>query len=302
MCNASHCFWRCGKYKELTEVKKLEFVKALRICFNCFQAGHTTPSCPFSNTCLKYDCRKKHHTSLHAYFTGRGESRKPGNRRQRQKAVTKFEEDEVVATMIPTDFSAVSLTHQLKDTFLQIVPLILHGNEGTSLKTFGLLDECSMSTFIREEAANKLKLCTVNRSDALIGCKVSLQVSSRDCSRTFDVRSAYIRPSSCFNMPAKPNSIDSTDAFKHLEGIKPDAATSNDIGILIGADVPDAVLKKGFLFGLKEQPLAVDTAFGWTPSIHQARRRLWQERVKEHGGYARPVSSLYNLEDNLMDC
>ena len=103
-------------------------------------------------------------------------------------------------------------------------------------------------------------------------------------------------------MPAKPNSIDSTDAFKHLEGIKPDAATSNDIGILIGADVPDAVLKKGFLFGLKEQPLAVDTAFGWTPSIHQARRRLWQERVKEHGGYARPVSSLYNLEDNLMDC
>ena len=281
-----------------------------------------TPSCPFSNTCLKFDCGKKHHTSLHEYFTERGEPRKPGNRRQRQKADTKI----VVAAMKPTNFSDLSSAHQLKDAFPPTVPLILYGNEGTCMKTYGLLDECSVSTFIREEVANKLKLCTVNRCDALTVREVSLHVSSRDGSRTFDVHSAHVRPSSYFTMPAKPNFIDSPDASKHLEGIEPDAVNSNNISILIGADVPDALLKKGFLFDSKDQPLVVDTPFGWTPSLYQARRSLWKEKVKEHGGsvqlftndddrssqesvetmtdgdYTRPVSNLHKLEDNLDDC
>ena len=224
-----------------------------------------------------------------------------------------------------TDFSGSTLasTNQRKDVFLQIVTMILHGNEGTTLKTYGLLDACSMSTLIREEVANKLKLSrrnkevnlgTVNKTDALVVPEVSLQVSPKDGSRMFDVQSAYVRPSDRFNMPAKPNFTDNVDAYKHLDGIEFDAVSPSDISILIGANVPDAVLMKGFRFGSKNQPLAVDTPFGWTlfgpsltkkvpspvvsESINLALQSLWEEEVKAPTEYVNLLTS--DVDQNLQ--
>ena len=84
MCSGTHFFWKCKKYKNLTGIKRWEFVKELNICFNCFQDGHKSPSYPSSNTCFRSDCGKKHHTSLHDYYTERGESRK-ASKRNKQK-------------------------------------------------------------------------------------------------------------------------------------------------------------------------------------------------------------------------
>ena len=92
--------------------------------------------------------------------------------------------------------------------------------------------------------------------------EVALSVSSRDKSQRFRIKSAYTRPNSNFNMPGRPTFTDSTEAYKHLEGIEFDAVDPMDISILLGANNPRAVVMMDFRFGSKNQPLAVKTPFG----------------------------------------
>ena len=101
-----------------------------------------------------------------------------------------------------------------------------------------------MSTLIREDVASKLKLDgkdkkvnlgTINKTDPLVVPEVSLHVSARHGSNRIEIPSAYVRPPSHFNMPARPSFTDKTDAYKHLEGIEFDEVDPEDITILIGA-------------------------------------------------------------------
>jgi hypothetical protein len=291
---------------------------------------------------------------LHGYFTERGDQRKAS--RDAQKDDTKKEEDkgneeseseeEKIATTTEeqgedeltmmtsttvsieqqSEFSGSTLssTRNQKHVFLQIVPMILYGEEGTTLSTYGLLDNCSMSTFIREDVASKLKLRgndkkvnigTINKTDPLVVPEVSLQVSPKDGSRMFEIKSAYVRPASQFNMPARPSFTDCIDAYKRLDGIEFDAVNPSEISILIGANVPEAVLMKGFRFGSKNQPLAVDTPFGWTlfgpslarkvpspvmsESINLALNSLWEKEVREPTEYVNLLTSDDNQTLNI---
>ena len=40
-----------------------KFVKDKKLCFNCFQSGHSSNACPSKFTCR--ECKMKHHTLLH---------------------------------------------------------------------------------------------------------------------------------------------------------------------------------------------------------------------------------------------
>ena len=69
LCKGKHSFWKCQKYKRLEPVKKFEYVKSLRLCFNCFSDAHMSSKCTLRGACQ--ECRegeKKHHPSLHKYF------------------------------------------------------------------------------------------------------------------------------------------------------------------------------------------------------------------------------------------
>ena len=65
LCTAQHALWKCNKYKNMKPEKRYEFVKSLKLCFNCFNNGHMWPKCESSNKCLQKDCDKRHPTSLH---------------------------------------------------------------------------------------------------------------------------------------------------------------------------------------------------------------------------------------------
>ena len=164
LCNEAHSFWKCNKYKEMSAAKKWEFVKNLRRCFNCLGHGHQTQSCTSQNTCFKSGCKQKHHTSLHDYFTGRGGSRKAENNKRKNdqkksdaakaskkedakggapdsavkqdgaSAVVKEDVDEESNLMNTQVDQAESegkfsgATKIRRDVYLQIVPVMLHGN------------------------------------------------------------------------------------------------------------------------------------------------------------------------------
>ena len=67
-------------------------------------------------------------------------------------------------------------------------------------------------------------------------------------------------------MPEKPRLVQCSDShlFTHLDGIDLDAIKPDQIGILVGADVPAALIPIDVRYGSRDQPLLVKTIFSWT--------------------------------------
>ena len=95
---------------------------------------------------------------------------------------------------------------------------------------------------------------------------VSLLVSARDGANTTPINGAFVVPSSCFNMPAQPHPPDTakSDLFSRLNGIQLSEVRPDEIGILIGADARDVHIPIDSKRGSDDEPLAVQTLFGWT--------------------------------------
>ena len=163
-----------------------------------------------------------------------------------------------------------------QDIFLQIVPVTLKSPAGLSCSTYALLDNGSQSTLLREEVARELGLkgdvvpievkTVKDDVEELDAEEVSITISSNDGKNIFTVESAFVIQSAKFHMPARPRlkrCVDN-DLFTHLDGIDFDAVRPSEIGILIGADVPEAQISEDVRYGSRSQPLAVRTPFGWT--------------------------------------
>ncbi len=170
----------------------------------------------------------------------------------------------------------VSLLKSPKEVFLLVIPVIIHPPTGEPVLTYALLDNCSQSTLLREDMAQKLNLR--GKSDILnIGTikdkaegipveSISLEISSRDKKFRTTIEEVSVVPTSRLNMPGRPRLADihDPDLYTHLDEVDIDPISSESITMLIGANVPDAVLTLDVRRGSNNQPLAVKTVFGWT--------------------------------------
>jgi hypothetical protein len=191
----------------------------------------------------------------------------------------------VTSTEDDAEFTGAT-TRTPKDVYLQIVPLKLHGEGSRTADTYGLLDNGSQSTLIREDMAKQLGLQGKNRTinfgtvtdqKRIKVCEVQLHASARNGDNKTEIASAYVRPPSQFNMPSKP-SPDGFDISKYmaLDGINIDEVNPEDITILIGGNVPKAVLASESRYVSEDLPVAVKTIFGWTlfgPTYAEGERR-----------------------------
>ena len=96
--------------------------------------------------------------------------------------------------------------------------------------------------------------------------EVAIDVSSKDGSFRITIDSAFIVPAEKFNMPSqmRPASHEDSEIYTHLDGIELESVSPDDITILIGANAPEALVTTDIRRGNKDQPLAVNTKFGWT--------------------------------------
>ena len=83
-----------------------------------------------------------------------------------------------------------------------------------------------------------------DKPEQLVVQEVSLDASSKDGSHRLKIESAYVVPKDKFNMPSqtRPANYGNSDIYTHLDGIDVDAVNPEDISILIGANVPEALL------------------------------------------------------------
>ena len=258
LCKGSHYLGRCDKYTPLTEVEKLQIVQRLKVCFNCIKPGHPLKDCTSEITCKAADCGEKHHTSIHKVY-----------KELEEKAKSKSNGG-------ADDTKVVSLLRSPKEVYLLVVPVLIHPPAGEPVLTYALLDNCSQSTLLRDDMARKLNLR--GNSDILnigtikdkaegipVEC-ISLEISSQDKKFRTTIEEVSVVPASRLHMPGRPRLADmhDPDLFTHLDDVDINPISSESITMLIGANLPDAVLTLDVRRGSNNQPLAVKTVFGWT--------------------------------------
>ena len=59
ICNGSHIFWKCQKYKDMKPTENMDVVRKLKISFNCFSENHTRQESASKNRCFHSGCGKK---------------------------------------------------------------------------------------------------------------------------------------------------------------------------------------------------------------------------------------------------
>ena len=160
-----------------------------------------------------------------------------------------------------------------KSKYLWVVRVNVTSPKGKRISTFALLDNGSDTTVIREDLAKKLclkgkpkpiNLSTVKESTKEAFKEVALNVSSVDGRNQYDVSQALVFPKDKFRMPSQPRPPDDSDMYTRLDGIQLSEVRSDQIGILIGCDVPEAAIARNVRRGSNGNLLAIETIFGWT--------------------------------------
>ena len=162
--------------------------------------------------------------------------------------------------------------------FLQVVPVNVVSPDGKTLRTHAILDQCSQATLIRNDVSKmlgldgkttELTLSTVSDLSHNVASKqVSFSVTAASFQgNLFEVQNAYSVSKEHFKLSYTqhlPPEFDSDERFKHLQGLGFEDVCADEISILIGADVPKAIIGTEIREGPEGSPLAVFTPLGWT--------------------------------------
>ena len=248
LCKEKHRFFKCPKYIAMKSNDRYAAANKYKLCYNCLKRHHFTSKCTSKNNCSEKDCTERHHTTLHGHFIG---SR-------------------------PNDTFNGMISEHKECVYLQIVPVELEAENGSRVSTNALLDTGSQSTLIRSDIAKLLHLKGIKRNLSISTIKdkgesmevdeVNLTIKSIDGCSSVLVPSAYVIDRNKFNMPSHllPIYFKMEGRYQYLKDIKLHDIQHDDVGILIGANVPDALVTKETKKGEASQPMAIRTLFGWT--------------------------------------
>lgn len=160
--------------------------------------------------------------------------------------------------------------------YFQIVPVMIEGVKGTGpVETYAILDAGSSDTLLRKDIAEALQLdgpehrLTLGNVENNGVQKVSQLVSLRitptgkgSINRTVNIDRAWTVPR--LNIPPRQLvNKRNKQKWTHLHDLDIPAVSTDQVGILIGVDVPEAMIQHEYRKGLKGQPYAVRTDFGW---------------------------------------
>ena len=281
-CDGSHFSYKCEKYHEQSVNERRRMVFVRRLCYNCLRAGHHARDCTSSRTCMKPECGKRHHTTLHIDFStmqqgefssrGSNPSQEPtvGNslRGQQQTQVAK---DKVNSTDAPRPEASSNGALGKSKAVVQCLPLVVRNDDGKFVETYAMLDSGSNCTFVSAELAGALELKgqpiqmdlkTIQGRCALDTTRVSVYLQDlkrkHPCLYADDVVVVkFMESSSC------PISLETKEKFPHLQTVSKNQLPDRRIYVIVGTDVPRAFLQEKVRIGNTPQdPLAIKTQLG----------------------------------------
>lgn len=275
-CGGPHDVARCREFKLMELNARMELVFANGLCISCLDKGHRMKDCSRAKTCGLDGCRRRHSRLLHGasqVVTARAPPLPaernqnvtvtvPENRPETQSARGGEQTRVVTASACPG---------QETGALLQVVPITVHG-KNSPLQTFALLDPGSETSFCTESLLQKLNMNKTNRtklrlrtvdgdSGERLASRVALQISARDDSAKITVPEAWSVPALKVSRPRVRR--EQLEKLKHLRDLDIPDCYDGEVGLLLGANVIEAVIQQEVRVGQPGQPIAVRTAFGW---------------------------------------
>ncbi|XP_063962679.1 uncharacterized protein LOC135155967 [Lytechinus pictus] len=268
MCNAIHDLFGCQEFKNMNPDDRFDFAFKNRLCFNCLLPGHISSRCNINRTCTVRGCDQRHTKFLHT-----------GRRMKSPQRPTLFSASDA-STQTDSDVSShascSAMGAGVSRIALPIVPVIVSvpGEVGGTIETFALLDSGSTNSFCLQEIAEKIqtkgrkKIVSVSTLEApnhTMECeevKLSVKGSSGTSSKKIEAE-FLARPSlniSAVNMATEED----ISRYQHLFGIDLQVTTGKEVSLLIGQDMPEALMPLEVRTGAPGEVYAIRTALGWT--------------------------------------
>jgi len=255
-CSQNHSIYKCPEFLSLTLPEKWERVKSLNLCENCLQKGHTISQCK-SGPCRR--CSENHNSLLH-----------PIEPQVNPVGLTLVEQVNSSVTDQPEETTVCKIS-SASQVLLATVLVNVVDSEGQSHLCRALLDNASMSNFVSSKFASKLSLSKFETNTSVTGIdeanvKVSQGCTLQVCSfqTNFNVSiQCFILPKITNKLPLFSLSHDSINIPSNVSLSDPKFYLSQDIDMLIGAEVFWRIMCKGFRNLGPGLPVLQNTKFGW---------------------------------------
>ena len=159
VCKGEHALALCETWKKATVNERWELAKKLGLCFRCLKRGHRVERCSLKGTCPVEGCVRRHHPQLHAAIEPLRLNPSAETFQPTQAAT-----GETPATGTQTTHTTCGVTKEPTSgprpgrVALQMIPVILEGENGIRIRANAFLDGGSGSSYLKEDIADTLGL------------------------------------------------------------------------------------------------------------------------------------------------
>jgi len=276
-CSGAHRLDQCERFKGKAVRQRQAIIREHKLCINCLRQGHFRDDCQSKWKCSK--CGSKHHTLLHREATSdsarsssaatqNGPPRAGMNQSKSARPNSSLAAPQ--ASSVHTVSAFEMKTSGLVKLALQVVPVTVYGENGQSVTTLALLDSGSEESFIRGSLAEEIGLRPRTQESLLIAT-MSGETTVEAGRVTFAVEAAKnpIQRVAVEGIKVEHLNVGATRPadlrkWPHLQGLTVTEVESNEVGILIGVNVPECQVHYEARIGREGEPFAVRTVLGWS--------------------------------------
>lgn len=281
VCNKEHRISSCPDFKSMDAEKRLDIAKERRLCYNCLIPGHGVSKCRKSSYCEK-DCRK-HSKFLHAALVKKTEnqasemtkqdvskSSRPAKEKKEQKSTDSANGEEA-----KTGLACIPAQESKTIVALPIVTVYVRGKDQDKfIRTRALLDTGSNRTFCSEDLARelqikgnktKLSLETLGEDHETSVTELQLEATAKPSGKRKLIQLPRVYALKTFPKLTQNLNLTPTDIarWRHLQDLKLIDHNEDNIGLLIGQDVPAVLRPLEIRRGGDDEPYATRSVFGW---------------------------------------
>lgn len=259
ICKKLHGIFQCELFNKKSPKERYEMARQKRLCLNCLGNFHKSIDCRSEMRCKV--CKMSHHTLLH--FKRENVSEAVPHLTAENKSNSIEQNLQVSLTNTVVTDHMVLLSTALVD--------ILDGF-GNYQTIRVLLDSGSQVNVITAKCRQKLGLSISNVSLSISGLGktgsnssglTSCSIRPVKCSLPqFDLQ-AVILPRICADMPSAYINSKSWSYLSNLKLADPTFDTPGPVDMLLNADVFSKCLLEGRIVGGANEPVALNTTFGW---------------------------------------
>ncbi|XP_064647481.1 uncharacterized protein LOC135500165 [Lineus longissimus] len=266
-CDGNHWLHACNKFKAMQPPDRLEFARKAKLCTNSFRSGNFASRCSKPSYCDIAGCERKYSKLLH--FDKTKPTTNPDE--ERGRPVPRNADARPPNIENHCSFNGAGVTRSR--VALPIVPVKVRGRGSVGyVKTYALLDSGSNRTFCSDDWASQLDLSgmkkqvevtTLEKKNSVMEAAIyQLDVTDLDENEVIELPSVVARP----DLHISPTIMTSQDLdkYSHLEKLEFPVIEPRKVQLLIGQDVPEALMPVDIRRGARGEPYATKTALGWT--------------------------------------